>query len=68
MRDMGDLIGIIIAIIIAAVVFWLLSYVHTVVAALVALAIFLFLVFGGGGAWIGSRFGDRAGAPAPPSG
>ena len=46
----------------SAVVFWLLSYVHTVIAALVALVVFLFLVFGGGGAWIGSRFG---GGPGP---
>jgi hypothetical protein len=54
---MDDLIGIIIAIIIAAVIFWLLSYVNTLIAALVALAVFLLMVFGGGGRWVGSRFG-----------
>ena len=47
---MDDLIGIIIAIIIAAVIFWLLSYVNTLIAALVAVA-------DAERAVVGSRFG-----------
>ena len=58
---MPSLIGLIIAIVIAAVVFWLLSFaVPSFIAALVALAVFLVLTFGGGGARLGFG-GPRAG-------
>ena len=58
---MPSLIGLIIAIIIAAVIYWLLSLaIPSFIAALVALAVFLVLVFGGGGARLGFG-GPRAG-------
>jgi hypothetical protein len=64
-REPGDLIGVLIAIIITVVVFWLLSFVNTLLAALIALALFLFMIFGGGRSWFVSRLGGAGPRRSP---
>ena len=46
MRADTDIIRVLIAVVIAFVVFWLLSYVHVILAALVAVILFLAIVMG----------------------
>ena len=56
---MPSIISLLVALVIAVVVLWLLDLaIPTAIAALIALAVFLWLVFGG----VGERFG-RFGGP-----
>jgi hypothetical protein len=56
---MPSIIGLLVALIVAVVVLWLLDLaIPSGIAALIALAIFLWLVFGGGAARFGRYGGD----------